>query len=667
MGIPGLSTYVQERKNLTHPIRIDSIKYAIIDGWAIFFNLFQGARVPTTYGGEYQTMKNLLVSFVNLIRNLGVEPIFVIDSFRDHSKLQTIVGRYQDAYQESLNILKKALANSENTMSKNQTTAGQPFFALDDNNHPTKCNSLTKSKEMRDILHEINCEIWTPVTDGDPLVVHTAVTYAKSIPKNNNYNSNVIIVSNDSDFYIFPYPENVFYCNANIFYRKIQEHNQGKNTRPVFYVFNQKKFAGKEVCGFPSINDLIYLPIFLGSDFHDAWTLPEFKKSKKKTRSSDKVGKVIKFIQEKIRQKDGKIDQFIHKSVNTVGKNKLQFLKSFYNYERKFAVGFTKDNFDYDSQHFQNFLNENRSYQKIPKKLWQIYFLSSGANPDLVSYYVDNTICKGTVIEDYNHSSNQWLFGLRLWDVCLRLTREKNDNENDDCRDEDQVINLYYKDKTGRYQSHKYFLLSSENPSLNVFHLDRIQINQTNCTENLPNQQQQAYKLICEIFNLDITSHNLLEFFTTSNPDLFILLTILVNFENDCMKPKKYVNKLVISMLAIFSESQNTDKMKFYHTKLDSRHPISLSKDGDDNNNGKYQLLHTLADFFVYYANCIKILNMCFPVRTTSNCYVLRMHKFYQGATMQRNLLLSDGEILAKMEPFFFKKLEFFRSVYKVR
>ena len=216
MGIPYLTSYVQNCKQLNRPIPIDSVKYAIIDGWAIFYKLFHGAKLPTTYGGEYQTMKKLLVEFVKFIRNLGIEPIFVIDSFRDPQKLKTIISRYQSSYQESLNALKKTLADDSNLT-----------------RHPLKCNTLTQSKEMRDVLHELNCEIWTPVTDGDPLVVHIAVTYAESIP-NDHPNPNVIIVSEDSDFYIFPYPEKVFYCNASEFNRKIQKQNTGRKTRPVF-------------------------------------------------------------------------------------------------------------------------------------------------------------------------------------------------------------------------------------------------------------------------------------------------------------------------------------------------------------------------------------------------------------------------------------------------
>merc|ERR1712226_1800670 len=76
-------------------------------------------------------------------------------------------------------------------------------------------NMPTGTSIIKNMLLDLGVDVWCPVTDGDTLTMTLAQNLSKEKSIGPRYK--VVIITNDSDFYLFRHPKHVNYCSVNDF------------------------------------------------------------------------------------------------------------------------------------------------------------------------------------------------------------------------------------------------------------------------------------------------------------------------------------------------------------------------------------------------------------------------------------------------------------------
>ncbi|KAF9517921.1 hypothetical protein BS47DRAFT_1482889 [Hydnum rufescens UP504] len=182
MGVQKLSAFVKDqRKALCEP-RVFSLgsqarpETLVVDGWSFLYNLQIHSGLDWVYGGECDTLSELIKSNVRAWIKVGLEPIFIFDGPYSELKIPVIAKRIQQSRIDTANIFFR-------TSSAARSTPGflAGVWILSPLALPTCVAAL---KEEGIPCHYADGE-------GDPECVAFAVRY-------NGY-----ILGNDSDYLIF--------------------------------------------------------------------------------------------------------------------------------------------------------------------------------------------------------------------------------------------------------------------------------------------------------------------------------------------------------------------------------------------------------------------------------------------------------------------------------
>lgn len=96
MGVPGLTTYINNRKKIFFKDEVTlKDKPLIVDGSALMWRLMYDAP-SREYGGDYDVQHDFLNSFFKKVKGMKIKMIVVIDGGNNVAlKLETTRSRYQ--------------------------------------------------------------------------------------------------------------------------------------------------------------------------------------------------------------------------------------------------------------------------------------------------------------------------------------------------------------------------------------------------------------------------------------------------------------------------------------------------------------------------------------------------------------------------------------------
>ena len=223
-------------------------KHIVIDAFALLITIYQEDSLDALYAGDFVTFGSRVREFIAKLRSYSLEPIFVIDGNVHTEKWDEIMSRAvksQETVYDELHQL-----SMENT--NERAIPGET---------PGFCYSIRFwviiAKVFADVCRSEKAECHEAKGDADALVSIYANKYK------------CLLVSNDSDFYIFELNAPAYYCNFEDFWDTIDNLPESNFTKML--VFDQFKFTDYYKIDKRS---LVVLSLLLGNDFIDG--RPEF-------------------------------------------------------------------------------------------------------------------------------------------------------------------------------------------------------------------------------------------------------------------------------------------------------------------------------------------------------------------------------------------------------
>jgi len=433
MGVKKLTSHINSLqkthfKQITKYINHLTLDYIIIDFIPFVIELFSKKNISTIYGGEFLTFKKHLVLFINFLRNdLNIEPVFVTDALRQGEKGETQLNRIENRVKDILKFIPEELAEENGPMDEQGHEKPKGSRRLN--------GMLTWLSELRLLLTQLNVEVYVPITDGDTLTIAIAKKYL-----NDHNASGVMVVSNDSDFYIFDYHDSknsktskISYCQIFSFFNAIKKYKNSledgsigsnkyddPNLKCFFKCFNQEGFL--KIQGLAR-EKLIYIPLIFGNDYVDPVGFLDLST----LEGHEEAWQLLK--NNTTEQLDKILSDSDKNPKNKLTAQQIEFNKSFYTLKEEFSIGYSKNN--YNHKIFINSLKsiENQNFsQKIPEILWKFYFHNSGSdNEILAEHYLNNIFCN-CVIEDLGHASQEWGFRTKVSAILTNLLYFDNDH-----------------------------------------------------------------------------------------------------------------------------------------------------------------------------------------------------------------------------------------------
>lgn len=229
------------------------------------------------YGMHGVTLYTILQDILKWLEMNNIRPIFIIDAIRTEQKSLTQINRRNDHFDRigidaktDLRLTCQEITHEKKFRVSHSRLSTPDDFYLNEEYRFKVNNTSVWGPTVVSILRELNCEVYIPITDADSGTYKLAMDRAIQIPKNKN----VIILSNDSDFYLFDYPQNIHYCGMKDFWYKmaVQEPDGQKfkihsgRTQPFTDIlcFNQKYFADYLQL---KTHQLYYVALFTGNCF----------------------------------------------------------------------------------------------------------------------------------------------------------------------------------------------------------------------------------------------------------------------------------------------------------------------------------------------------------------------------------------------------------------
>ena len=359
------------------------------------------------YGGDYSSFGARLRALIAKLRSHSIEPIFVADGIVQSEKLTEVLHRTEDRQKHAYKML-QGLKN------KNRE---------DLESYRQWCNCLLIKKVFFSVLRSEKVKFYVARGDADALVTIVANKYKCPL------------VSNDSDFYIFPLIEPSYFINMDDFMtvvRKLPKKPQksrnvdskGKHSsKPVnanvefskplnVQAFDQTKFA--KIHKFEKYS-LIILPILLGNDFSSG--IKSFEKNVEKS-----ILELQKFSFEKLYQKYGETE-------------KSDVIWKFYSLQPPFSQGFSIDDESMvdlesfaSSEDFKT-LSSVESWAEIPAQIWRGFFEGKIASQD-VSLLVAGYTIAPCMIDDVSQNS-AWYVAKKIRAINQNLILQETDKAGD--------------------------------------------------------------------------------------------------------------------------------------------------------------------------------------------------------------------------------------------
>ncbi|XP_037331003.2 protein asteroid homolog 1 [Pungitius pungitius] len=102
MGVHGLTTFVEDKRNLLQDVKFRNSRL-VIDGCSLYFRLYFNQRLDQQHGGDYDAFAGLLTQFFSALAACSIEPYVVLDGGIDPSdkKFPTLRQRLQSKIKEA--------------------------------------------------------------------------------------------------------------------------------------------------------------------------------------------------------------------------------------------------------------------------------------------------------------------------------------------------------------------------------------------------------------------------------------------------------------------------------------------------------------------------------------------------------------------------------------
>lgn len=82
MGVHGLTTFVEEKRNLLQDVRFRDSRL-VIDGCSLYFRLYFTQGLDQQHGGDYDAFAGLLTQFFSALAACNIQPYVVLDGGRN--------------------------------------------------------------------------------------------------------------------------------------------------------------------------------------------------------------------------------------------------------------------------------------------------------------------------------------------------------------------------------------------------------------------------------------------------------------------------------------------------------------------------------------------------------------------------------------------------------
>ncbi|KAJ3784334.1 hypothetical protein GGU10DRAFT_358236 [Lentinula aff. detonsa] len=183
MGVQGLTTFLQEHRELSETVLLssqasDSVNF-VVDGWSFIYELV--FSLPWVYGGEYLRLVQLITSVVHALLAVGVKLSFVFDGPSPEIKFRTLKTRMAKSHiGPSLLFFRTSQVSRSTPRFLNESRIIPPL------SYPVTIHTLLQLQSS----HHDHIDIHFADEEGDPYAVELAGRLG------------AYVVANDSDFAI---------------------------------------------------------------------------------------------------------------------------------------------------------------------------------------------------------------------------------------------------------------------------------------------------------------------------------------------------------------------------------------------------------------------------------------------------------------------------------
>ena len=182
MGIRNLTRFVDERFvrwSQKCPVRGE----LVIDGCSLYYEFLRGMN--NEYGGDYMSLEREIDNFFKTLKKCEIKPFLVFDGTIDPKKTDTLIARTHDKLETAVTLAEQASYSSDT-----HAPTSRNFSSSKDRILEPYLGSYVMSDTVKHILGE-DCVF---VSDGDADIDIASLAIHRRCP----------VLSNDSDFYIFP-------------------------------------------------------------------------------------------------------------------------------------------------------------------------------------------------------------------------------------------------------------------------------------------------------------------------------------------------------------------------------------------------------------------------------------------------------------------------------
>ncbi len=81
MGVQGLTTFVEENRNVLQDVKLRDSRL-VIDGCSLYFRLYFTQNLDQQHGGDYDAFACLLSQFLSALAACNIQPYVVLDGGR---------------------------------------------------------------------------------------------------------------------------------------------------------------------------------------------------------------------------------------------------------------------------------------------------------------------------------------------------------------------------------------------------------------------------------------------------------------------------------------------------------------------------------------------------------------------------------------------------------
>lgn len=242
MGIKGLTTFMKSNPQLTKGITLHNTE-VVIDGNSLYHFIFYSNQLDFLHGGDYDQYAYKIIKFFNLLHCCNIQPYIVFDGGNDPNdmKFQTSRKRMKERLEMAMQLAKGHKGNCK----------VMPILAFD---------------TFRAVLKEI----MIPFTVCD---FEADIEIAKLANK-----LNCPVLSDDSDFYIFPLTAGFIPLDSVCF---TEQETRMENDSLDNFLSARRYHVNKFVYCFPSLGRkvLTLLATLLGNDYVDTQIFKPFYSS----------------------------------------------------------------------------------------------------------------------------------------------------------------------------------------------------------------------------------------------------------------------------------------------------------------------------------------------------------------------------------------------------